>query len=207
MRGLRLLRAASAGLLGCLCVLLWLGGTPAYAHSALRTATPAPGAKVAPGVDVVSLTFGRLKSGTTPKISLTGPDGTAVPVGRPVVAGDSVVCAVVAPLRAGVSTLSYAVTSADGDSQSSAFQFEVSDGAEAVTTPSACQGLSLPEPDTGESPSEGGTVLGLSRTTALSVGAVTVVVIAGGGVLALRTRRAARSPTAGRSAPERGPSV
>ncbi|WP_432194008.1 copper resistance CopC family protein [Streptomyces sp. bgisy027] len=186
-------------------MLLFLGGAPAYAHSTLKTATPAPGAEVAPGVDAVSLTFGRLKSGTTPKIGLTGPDGTAVPVGRPVVADDSVVCAAVAPLRAGVSTLSYTVTSADGDTQRSAFQFEVSDGAEAVTTPSACKGLTLPEPDTGESPSEGGTVLGLSRTTALAGGAVTAVVIAGAAVAALRTRRAARSGHVGRPAPERRP--
>ncbi|MCZ4604373.1 copper resistance protein CopC [Streptomyces sp. Lzd4kr] len=207
MRGLRLLRAATSSLLGCLCVLVFVGGTPAYAHSALKTATPAPGAKVAPGVDVVSLTFGRLKSRTTPKISLTGPDGSVVPVGRPVVADDSVVCAAVAPMRAGVSTLSYTVTSADGDTQRSAFQFEVSDGAEAVTTPSACQGLSLPEPDTGESTSESDTVPGVSHTTALSAAAATAVVIAGGSFLLLRTRRAVRASGAGRSASERRPTM
>ncbi|KUO16229.1 copper resistance CopC family protein [Streptomyces dysideae] len=188
MRGLRLLRA-SAALLGCLCVLLLFGGTPAYAHTALKDATPGPGAEVAPGADVIALTFGRLQSGTTPKLGLTGPDGTAVPVGQPAVADDSVACAAVTPLRTGVHTLTYTVTSADGDTQSSAFQFEVADGAEPVAAPSPCQGLSLPAPDV-----DGGssTILGLDRTTALIVLAAATVAV-GGGVLTARTMRGARS--------------
>ncbi|MFF1293908.1 MULTISPECIES: copper resistance protein CopC [unclassified Streptomyces] len=188
MRRLRLLRA-SAALPVCLGVLLFLGGPPAYAHSALKDATPGPGAKVAPGADVVALTFGRLKSGTTPKISLIGPDGTAVPVGRPMVADDSVVCAAVTPLRVGVNTLSYNVISADGDKQASAFQFEVADAAEDAPTPSSCRDLSLPAPDTG-----GGndTILGLGRTTALVVFSAAGVVVAGGGVLTLRANRRTR---------------
>ncbi|MFI8893489.1 copper resistance protein CopC [Streptomyces paradoxus] len=188
MRGLRLLRAPAA-LLGCLCVLLVLGGTPAYAHSALKDAIPGPGAKVAPGADVVALTFGRLKSGTTPKISLVGSDGAPVPVGRPRVADDSVVCAAVTPLRAGVATLSYSIVSADGDQQSSAFQFEVADGAESVATPSACKGLSLAAPGNG---GESDTILGLGRTTALVAFPVTGVVVVGGGVLVVRTMRGRR---------------
>lgn len=188
MRGLRLLRAPAA-LLGFLCVLLLLGGTPAYAHTALKDATPGPGAKAAPGIDVVALTFDRLKSGTTPKISLTGSDGNTVPVGEPVVADDSVVCAAVTPLRAGINTLSYTVISADGDTQSSAFQFEVADGTENAATPSACRGRSLPAPSSG---AENGTILGLGRTTAPVVFSVVGVVLAGGGVLAARTMRRAR---------------
>ncbi|MFE9110523.1 copper resistance protein CopC [Streptomyces collinus] len=188
MRGLRLLRALAA-LLGCLCVLLVLGGTPAYAHTALKDATPGPGAKVAPGADVVALTFGRLKSGTTPTISLVGPDGTTVPVGRPEVADDSVVCAAVTPLRAGVATLSYTIVSADGDKLSSAFQFEVADGAKSVATPSACRGLSLQSPNIG---GENGTILGFGRTTALVVFSVMGVVVVGGGAFVVRTMRGRR---------------
>ncbi|QOV34580.1 copper resistance protein CopC [Streptomyces ferrugineus] len=190
MRGLRLLRAPAV-LLGCLCALLFLGGTPASAHTALKDATPGPGAKVAPGVDVVALTFGRLKSGTTPTIGLTGPDGATVPVGRPLVVDDSATCAAVASLSAGVHTLSYTVTSADGDTQSSAFQFEVADGAENAATPSACRELSLPAPGAG---GESDTILGLGRTTALVVFSVVGVVAVGGGVLAVRTMRGAKPP-------------
>ncbi|WP_405961276.1 copper resistance protein CopC [Streptomyces sp. NBC_00024] len=171
-------------------VLLCLSGNPAYAHTALKDATPGPGAKVAPGADVVALTFGRLKSGTTPKISLIGPDGTAVPVGQPAVADDSVVCAAVTPLRAGVNTLSYTVISADGDKQASAFQFEVADGAEKAATPSACRDLSLSAPDTGSGGSD--TILGLDRTTALLVFSAAGVLAVGGGVLTVRTKRRTR---------------
>ncbi|WP_329600116.1 copper resistance protein CopC [Streptomyces pseudovenezuelae] len=189
MRRLRLLRAPAV-LSGCLGALLFLGGAPAHAHTALQDATPGPGDKVAPGVDVLSLTFGPLKPGTTPKISLVGPDGTPVPVGQPVVADDSVTCAAVTPLRSGVSTLSYTVVSADGDTQSSAFQFEVADGAGTVAVPPACRGLHLRAPETGGA-AAGDTVLGLSRGTALSAGGAAVVVLAGGGVLARRARRSA----------------
>ncbi|WP_328340987.1 copper resistance protein CopC [Streptomyces violaceus] len=190
MRGLRLLRAAPA-LLGCLGVLLVLGGTPAHAHTALKDATPGPGSRVAPGAEVVSLTFGRLRSGTTPEITLTGPGGDALPVGRPVLAGDAVACAAVGSLRPGVHTLSYAVTSADGDRQSSAFQFEVADGAEPAVTSSVCNALSLAKPDT--ETTEGGTVLGLGRTTALAVLAGAAAVLVAGGVLTARVLRRART--------------
>ncbi|WP_432136681.1 MULTISPECIES: copper resistance CopC family protein [unclassified Streptomyces] len=188
MRGLRPLRAPAA-LVALLGALLLLGGPSAYAHSALKDATPGPGAKAAPGTDAVSLTFGPLKSGTTPKIGLTGPDGAAVAVGRPVTAGGSVVCAAVTPLVTGVHTLTYTVTSADGDTSSSAFQFEVAEGAEPAAVPSGCQGLSLSAP-AGDDGS--GTILGLGRTTALIVLAVAAAAV-GGGVLTARAMRRAPS--------------
>ncbi|MEG3630818.1 copper resistance CopC family protein [Streptomyces poriticola] len=197
MRRLRLLRALAA-LLGCLGVLLVLGGTPASAHTALEDATPGPGGEIATGTDVVSLTFGRLKTGTVPKLALTGPDGTAVPVGRPVVVRDSVVCAAVAPLRAGVSTLSYTVTSVDGDHQSSAFQFRVADGAPATAPQSACRGLDLAVPGVGTDGQD--TVLGLGRGMAFAVLAGVVLLVAGAGVVALRMLRGPR-PAGGRGAP------
>ncbi|WP_405529868.1 copper resistance protein CopC [Streptomyces canus] len=193
MRRLRLLRAPAV-LSGCLCALLFLGGAPAHAHTALKDATPGPGDKVAPGVEVLALTFGPLKPGTTPKISLVGPNGTAVSVGQPVVAGDSVVCSAVAPLEPGVDTLSYTVVSADGDTQASAFQFEVAEGAEAVAVPAACRGLSLSAPETvkvEDGEGDGDMILGLGRGTALSAGGAAVAVLAGGGVLARRARRSA----------------
>lgn len=186
MRGLRLLRAA-AGPLGCAGVLLLLGGTPAHAHTALKDATPAPGAKVAAGTDVIALTFNDLMSGVPPKIGMVGPDGTSVPVGRPVVTDGATACAAVSPLPVGVVTLTYTITAGDGDAQTSAFQFEVVDGAKPVGPPSDCADLSLPAPDTGGS----GTLLGLGRTTATAVLAGAVAVIAGGGFIAVRRRRRA----------------
>ncbi|MCH0566659.1 MULTISPECIES: copper resistance CopC family protein [unclassified Streptomyces] len=189
MRGLRLLRA-SAVLPACLGVLLLAGATPASAHTALKDATPAPGSTVGTGTGVVALTFVKLKPGTTPEISVTGPDGTAVPVGRPTVTDGAVTCATVSPLKAGVTTLTYTVTASDGDTQTSAFQFQVADGAGAVRAPDACRGLNLAAP--GADQDADGTFPGLDRTTALVALAATVAAV-GGGALVVRRRRRPRS--------------
>ncbi|MFC8513987.1 copper resistance protein CopC [Streptomyces sp. NPDC057257] len=200
MRGLRLLRA-SAALLGCLGVLLLIGGTPAYAHTALKDATPAPGSTVGTGTSVIELIFAQLKPGTTPKVSLVGPDGTKVPVGQPTVADGSVTCAAVSPLQAGVNTLTYTVTATDGDTQTNAFQFQVADSAQAVTASAACKGLTLSAPvaATSASTEADDTILGLGRTTALIVLAAIAVVVVGGGLVAVRAVRGAR-PTGRRKA-------
>ncbi|MZE81093.1 copper resistance CopC family protein [Streptomyces xinghaiensis] len=205
MRRLRVLRVLAA-LPACLFALLLLGGTPAaHAHSALKDATPAPGATVGSGTGVVALTFGALRPGAAAKVALTGPDGTQVPVGRPVVADDSVVCAAVTPLRAGVTTLTYTVTAADGDEQTSAYQFEVSDGTEPAAEPSACRGLDLaapaapeaqPEPEaqpaTGSAAGGDDTNPGLRGTTAPVVLAGAAVVAAVAGALTVRMLRRRR---------------
>ncbi|MEU3090361.1 copper resistance protein CopC [Streptomyces massasporeus] len=200
MRGLRLLRAPAA-LLGCLGVLLLFGGTPAYAHTALKDATPAPGSTVGTGTSVIELTFAQLKPGTTPKVGMVGPDGTKVSVGQPVVADGSVTCATVKPLQAGVTTLTYTVTATDGDTQTNAFQFQVADGAQAVTAPAACKGLPLSAPAAapGAETEADDTILGLGHTTALlALTAVTVVVV-GGVLVAVRAKRGVR-PTGRRRA-------
>ncbi|MFR9796394.1 copper resistance protein CopC [Streptomyces sp. MS06] len=188
MRGLRLLRAPAA-LLACLCALLLCGGAPAFAHTALKDATPAPGSTVGTGTGVVALTFVKLEPGTTPKISITGADGSPVPVGQPAMAGGSVACAAVSPLEAGVTTLTYTVTATDGDTQTNAFQFRVADGAPVAAAPTACRTLNLAAPGAGED--AGGTILGLDRGAAFLVLAV-VLVAAGAGALALRRTRRPR---------------
>lgn len=191
MRGLRLLRA-SAALPGCLCVLFLLGGTPAYAHTALEDASPGPGAKVGPGLDVIALTFDQLKAGTTAEIGLTGPGGAAMAVGQPVMADDSLACVAVPPLVPGITTVTYTVTAADGDTQTNSYQFQVLDGAKPAVTPPVCRALSLPAPGAQRvgTPSES------DRTTALVVLGGAVAVALGGGVLVLRSLR--RSKPTGR---------
>ncbi|MCX4862186.1 copper resistance protein CopC [Streptomyces canus] len=188
MRGLRLLRAPAA-LLGCLCVLLLFGGTPAYAHTALKTATPAPGSTVGTGTTVIALTFAQLKPGTIPKVGLVGPDGTAVPVGQPQVVDGSVACASVGSLPAGVDTLTYTVTATDDDVQSHSFQFQADEDTKADAVPAACAGLNLAAPATGDESGDA-MILGLDRTTALvTLGAVVAVVVAGGAVVMRRSHR------------------
>ncbi|MEU2990464.1 copper resistance CopC family protein [Streptomyces griseoincarnatus] len=190
MRRLRLL-TATAGPAVCAGVLLLLGGAPAHAHTALKDAAPAPGATVGAGTDVVRLTFDNLTSGIAPKIRMIGPDGKEIPVGEPVVTDTTTACAAVSPLPKGVITLTYSVTAGDGDAQTNAYQFEAAAGTKPAGTPPACADLSLPAPATGGSER---TYLGLGRTTATAALAGTVVVAAGGGLLAIRAlrRRSAR---------------
>ncbi|MFI9569329.1 copper resistance protein CopC [Streptomyces rishiriensis] len=188
MRRLRLL-TATAGPAVCACALLLLGGAPAYAHTALKNAAPAPGATVGAGTDVVRLTFDNLTSGIAPKIRMIGPDGKDIPVGEPVVTDTTTACAAVSPLPKGVITLTYSLTAGDGDAQTNAYQFEAAEGAKPAGTPAACADLSLPAPQTGGSD----TVAGMSRTTATAAVAGTFAVVGGGGLLALRTLRRRRT--------------
>ncbi|MGW4490801.1 copper resistance CopC family protein [Streptomyces sp. NPDC004376] len=191
MRRLRLLTAV-AGPLGCAGALLLLSGTPVYAHTALKSAAPAPGATVGAGTDVGALTFGDLASGTAPKIRMVGPHGEDIHVGRPVLTDATTACAAVSPLPAGVITLTYSMTAGDGDAQTNAFQFEASPGTKPAGSPPACAGLSLPAPDTGGPD----TVLGLGRTTAVAALAGTAAALAAGGLALARARRR-RSGTEG----------
>ncbi|MFJ5840546.1 copper resistance protein CopC [Streptomyces shenzhenensis] len=184
MRRLRLLTAL-VGPLGCAGALLLLGGTPAHAHTALQNATPAPGATVGAGTDVVALTFGNLTSGVAPEIRMIGPQGENIPVGQPVVTDTTTACAAVSPLPAGVITLTYSITAGDGDAQTNAYQFEAVAGTGPADTPSACTDLSLPAPDTGGTD----TAPGLGRTTMTAALAGAVVMAAGGGFVAIRTLR------------------
>ncbi|MGW2045841.1 copper resistance CopC family protein [Streptomyces sp. NPDC001858] len=189
MRRLPLLTAV-AGSLGCVGALLLLGATPAAAHTALKTATPGPGAKVGAGTSVVALTFDDLMSGTPPQIGMVGPDGTAIAVGKPVVTGAATACAAVSPLPAGVITLTYKITAGDGDAQSNAYQFEAVEGVAPADTPPACAKLTLAAPDKdGPDTSGSDSVLGLGRTTAAAVLAGGLAVLAGGGFLMTRTLR------------------
>ncbi|WP_405818624.1 copper resistance protein CopC [Streptomyces sp. NBC_01390] len=188
MRRLRLLTTGAVSL-GCAGALLLLGGTPAYAHTGLKSATPAPGAKVGAGTSVVALIFDNLTSGIAPKISMIGPDGTTIPVGQPVVTDTTTACAAVSPLPAGIITLTYSITAGDGDAQSNAFQFEAVKGTKPAGTPSACADLRLPDPDTGGSD----TLLSLGRTAAVAVLAGGAVAVAGGGFLTVRVLRRRRA--------------
>ncbi|UXX91361.1 copper resistance protein CopC [Streptomyces sp. AD2-2] len=187
MRRLRLLRTTAAPL-GWAGALLLLCGTPAYAHTALKDAAPAPGAKVGAGTRVVRLTFNNLTVGIAPNISMVGPDGRAIPVGQPVVTDTTTACAAVSPLPAGIITLTYSITAGDGDAQTNSFQFEAVDGTKPADIPSVCAQLSLSAPATGTSDS----FLGLGRTTGVTVLAGGAAVAAGGGFLAIRGLRRRR---------------
>lgn len=175
------------------CALLSAGSTSAYAHTALQTASPAPGAKVGPDTRVIALTFGTLLKGAVPKISVAGPDGKPLPVGEPVVVPGSTVCAAVHGLPAGVGSITYTVRAVDGDAQTNRFLFQVTKSAKAAPVPPACRGRQLPSPPREQAigllEHRGTMVAGVSAATAL----LTTVV----GVFVVRRRRRGSAAAAG----------
>jgi methionine-rich copper-binding protein CopC len=122
---------------------------PASAHSALVSASPGPGDKVAPGTTIMGLTFAPLRDAGPHQVGVSGPDGKPVASGRPLLVDGTTLCLSVAALdRSGVYTVSYSTVAADGDPQQSRFYFQVTDSGRPSTPPAACQQRSLPPPST-----------------------------------------------------------
>jgi methionine-rich copper-binding protein CopC len=122
---------------------------PASAHSALVSASPGPGAKVAPGTRVIGLTFSPLRDTGPHRVSVAGPDDKPVAVGRPLLVDRTTLCLSVAELRQpGSYAVSYSTVAADGDPQQSRFSFQVLPSGQPPVTPAACAGRTLPAPST-----------------------------------------------------------
>ncbi|MFF3819875.1 copper resistance protein CopC [Streptomyces bluensis] len=118
--------------------------------------SPGPGDSVAPGLKVMALTFGPLLDPAPDAAGITGPSGTEVASGAPVVVsgggdrdGNDTLCLAVDALdEPGTYTVSYSLRSADGDPLESAFQFGVEESADAATAAPECSGKTLPDPGT-----------------------------------------------------------
>ncbi|MGC9665281.1 copper resistance CopC family protein [Planosporangium sp. 12N6] len=122
---------------------------PASAHSALVSASPGPGDKVAPGVRVMGLTFAPLRGVGPHRVSVSGPDDKPVATGEPLLVDRTTLCFSVAQLqRPGVYAVSYSTVSDDGDPQQSRFYFQVVPDGHPVADPAGCQGRPLPPPTT-----------------------------------------------------------
>ncbi|MFI1730159.1 copper resistance protein CopC [Streptomyces acidicola] len=129
---------------------------PALAHTTLLRGSPGPGDAVAPGLKAMALTFGPLLEPAPDAVAITGPSGTEVASGVPVVVSDAgdrdgndTLCLAVGALdEPGTYTVSYSLRSADGDPLESAFQFGVDESAKAATAAPECSGKTLPAPDT-----------------------------------------------------------
>src|SRR5689334_17482531 len=117
-RARRLLTAAAAG---CLLALAVPG--PARAEPALTGSTPAEGQKVAPGTNVIALTFDDLADGGTGRITVTGV--FTVLTGKAVVVGGQTLCAAMQPLTDGAYTVHYDAASSDGRPVSGRYSFRV----------------------------------------------------------------------------------
>ncbi|WJK36310.1 copper resistance CopC family protein [Solwaraspora sp. WMMA2065] len=192
----RLLSHATA--LACAGVAAVTFAAPAWAHTELVSAAPGPGDEVAPGVATIALTFGPLSGTGERRITVTGPDDTAVAVGEAVVVNAKTLCAAVDPLTTGVHALDYQATSADGHAISGKFYFEVVAGGTDSADPAECARAVLPAPGAAaaEPAGSGQADRGVGQLQAVLIG----VAAGGSGLLVmllagwLLRRRAERRP-------------
>jgi hypothetical protein len=181
---------------------LLVAAAPALAHNSLTGSNPADGATLARAPASVRLTFlATLDPGRT-KVTITGPDGAA--------AGGAAVFArnrVTVPLRAGPAgryTVAYELPSADGHPIKGEVRFTLRTGVAPAATPtSGPSGPSAPGPSASVGPVEA--PVGPPATERVdpdlaadggsgswwpwALGAGVVVLLAAGGVVAVRRRR------------------
>jgi copper resistance protein C len=109
-----LVRRMSAALLIAGTVLL-AGGTPALAHTALKSSNPAKGASLPSAPPQITLTFSEPVKVEAGAITVAGPGGAQWTVGPAEVTGAVVTAPVTPAGPAGQYTINYRVISADGD--------------------------------------------------------------------------------------------
>jgi methionine-rich copper-binding protein CopC len=118
-------------------VLTLLGATPAAAHNALVSSTPADKAYVSVGPTTVTLTFNDLVQNIAPLITVTSADGSHWE-GSPVSVVDSRASVPVNPLGpAGSYTVSYRIISADGHPVEGTTTFTLSAAGTGTPNPAA----------------------------------------------------------------------
>jgi len=142
---MRRLLLRSFALLATILTACTLAAVPASAHGDLVDGSPGPGDDVAVGTTVLRLEFTALDTGGTPLVAMRGPSGDLLPVGEATYGEKGTVCALTAPLEAGVHELTYSVISDDGDRQTGTYSFEVSETG-APSDPGACASPALEEP-------------------------------------------------------------
>ncbi len=108
--------------------------TPAFAHARLIASDPAENAAVAAPPQQISLTFNEPVTPVENGITVTGPEGAAWTVGVPSVAGAVITIPVQPAGPAGPYTLSYRVTSSDGDPVTGDVPFTLAVAATTTTT-------------------------------------------------------------------------
>ena len=137
---------ALAVALGC----LLLGvPRPLWAHGALRSSVPAKGAHLASVPKELRLTFTEAPELAVTVISLTGPDGRAVPLSPITRAGETraaarvIVTPIQGPLAAGAYTVRWQIAGADGHPVRGTFEFVIAPGA-AGAVPASAGGSAAP---------------------------------------------------------------
>ncbi|KQX62530.1 copper resistance protein CopC [Streptomyces sp. Root1310] len=136
-------------LLGTVLVLLLLGGGPASAHAALRSADPADGSVVRTAPDAITLTFTESVGLLDDSFRVFDPDNRRVDTGEAGHAdgrADTARIKLPAKLGTGTFTVAWRVVSADSHPIAGAFTFSVGTPS---ATPPALPGTSVENPATG----------------------------------------------------------
>lgn len=159
--------------------------TPAWAHAALESSSPAQGASLSAPPTEVKLTFAEAVTLPQSPVLVVGPGGALWQLGQPTVAGPVVTVPVTSATGpAGPYVLTYRVISDDGDNVSGTIRFTMATASSGTTAAAA----SRPSP---------GSAPGAAPASALAGGGVpvwvwalvVVVVVVGAGVVVNRSRR------------------
>jgi len=184
-------------LVGALIALPVVGATAAQAHDVLQSTDPADGSTVALVPDHVTLTFDEPALVLGTEITVQDPNQQTVSVGPPVLVDNTVSQEVTGALPAGVYTVLYRVTSADGHPIAGTFTFtatgETSYGvatqAPTMTASAAPTPTSSAEVTASPSPSASGASDERAVSAGPLIGIAAVLVVAGGIVAWLLLRR------------------
>jgi len=169
-------------------LVLGVGITPAQAHDALVSSTPASGAVLPTAPSVVELDFTGTPLPLGTEVLVVGPDGDPVSVGAAEIRETTVVQGLAEALPAGRYTVEWRSTSSDGHALTGASDFTVAAVAGAVPATAAAPGTTAATTETTiastDEPTSGGLPVGWLVAAVLAVGAL-------GTLLVLRLRRRA----------------
>ncbi|MEO7447528.1 MAG: copper resistance CopC family protein [Humibacillus sp.] len=186
------MRRAVSVLLLLLLAALW---TPlsASAHDVLERTDPADGSTVVVTPDRISLTFSEAPLSIGTQVVVTGPAGP-VQQGSPVVSGTVVSQALASAAPAGDYTVTYRVTSDDGHPVTGTLAFHASTGSDGstATAPSTISPSGAAAGAADRSGARGSDDSSFPLAAVLLTIAGTVVLLAIGGFVALRSREADR---------------
>ncbi|HVK25728.1 MAG TPA: copper resistance CopC family protein [Actinokineospora sp.] len=175
--------------------------TPAFAHNSLKSSTPAKGTTLDAAPPAVSLTFAEALDPTTTTVTITAPDGTGA-AGKPELA-DKTATVAFTPTVAGEYKVAYSVRSHDGYVSNESFTFTLSAAAvPAATKVTTTTAAPTTEPSTTAAtttaaaethsdthPAAAETDTGSTPWWPWALGGL-VVLFVGGGIVALRRRKA-----------------
>lgn len=127
-------------------VVPWVVVPTASAHDALTGTTPAAGSTLSVAPTAVSLTFAESPMAQGLGVAVTGPDGSRVTSGTPVVRVNEVSQRLLPLTRSGTYTVAYRVVSADGHPVSGTFTFDLA--LTSVSSPAPTTGPAAPSSTT-----------------------------------------------------------